>query len=35
MCHVGGQPVYITFIVFYLYLEYVGWFSTCITIIAA
>ena len=34
MCHVGRQPVYITFIAFYLYLEYVGWFSTCITILA-
>ena len=34
MCHVGRQPTYITFIAFYLYLEYVGWFFTCITILA-
>ena len=34
MWHIGSQPVYITFIAFYLYLEYVGWFSTCITILA-
>ena len=34
MWHIGIQPVYITFIAFYLYFEYVGWFSMCITILA-
>ena len=34
MWHMERQPVYIIFIAFYLYLEYVGWFSMCITILA-